>query len=126
MDPSNPQKHSESNRMDDAGMELLRLLAYLHVRYGNPRSALAYLKVIDRMDPLNPKTLRSLALSYLRSGDPEMAAKAATDAASLDDSPAGHAASQLLMAHSKMHLGQVDQAQKACENFIEGRLANSA
>lgn len=106
-------------------MEFMKLVAYLHVRYGNPRSALSYLRVLARLSPLDPGIRRSLALAFLRSGDACEAARAAADAETMEDSPRGLAATRLLLGLSRMRLGEHEGAREACDGFLQGRAATT-
>jgi len=121
----NQQATSNSPKriLDETGMELLRLVAYLHVRYGNPRSALSYLRVLARIMPGDPGARRSLALACLRCGDPEGAARAAGEAEPMADTDRGRAATRLLLGLSRMRLGQHEGAREACDGYLEGRAA---
>lgn len=122
MENGESQLPRKISALNEPRMELLRLVAYLHVRYGNPRSALSYLRVLARMNPLDPGGKRSLALACLRCGDPEGAALAAAEAESMEDTDRGHSASRLLLGLSRMRQGLHEEARKACDGFLEGRV----
>jgi len=111
--------------LDETGMEFLKLVAYLHVRFGNPRSALSYLRVLARLSPLDPGIRRSLALAFLRCGDAGAAARAATEAETMVDTPRGLSATRLLLGLSRMRLGEHEGAREACDGFLQGRTATT-
>jgi hypothetical protein len=107
--------------LNEARVELLRLVAYLHLRYGNPASALAYLRVISKILPAEPSVSRSLALAALRSGNPKNAIQAAETAIAMSDTEEGMETSHLLLVLSRMRCGEREAASTACETYLSGK-----
>ena len=98
-------------------IELLELVAYLHLRYGDPVRALSYLKLLERLLPSNPRIMRSLAIAHLRLDHPEQAEASASQAITLDDSDRGRAASQFVLGVALTASGHTDSSPAACEEF---------
>jgi hypothetical protein len=118
---TDPSSSGRTQPLNEARVELLRLVAYLHLRYGNPGSALAYLRVISRILPGDPSVSRSLALAALRSDHPEDAIAAAETALAMNDTEEGLGASHLLVGLSRMRHGESDAASAACEAYLSGK-----
>jgi len=108
-------------------VELLELVAYLHLRYGDPSRALAYLKLLKGLLPSNPRIMRSLAIAHLRLDHPEMAEESATQAITLEDSVRGRAASQFVLGVASKASAHTDSSPGACEEFrrIRAQLTDS-
>ena len=98
-------------------IELLELVAYLHLRYGDPSRALAYLKLLKGLLPSSPRIMRSLAIAQLRMNHPEQAEISATQAIALDDSDRGRAASQFVLGVASTSSNHPDSSSNACEEF---------
>lgn len=118
---TNPPTSGRTQPLNEARVELLRLVAYLHLRYGNPGSALAYLRIISRILPGDPTVSRSLALAALRSNHPEDAIEAAETALAMKDTEEGLGASHLLIGLSRMRRGEREAASTACEAYLSGK-----
>jgi tetratricopeptide (TPR) repeat protein len=103
-------------------IELLELVAYLHLRYGDPARALSYLKLLERLLPENPRIMRSLAIAHLRTANPDEASSHASKALSLEDSDRGKTASQLVMGLASTALaGETQSSSEACDEFCRMR-----
>jgi len=103
-------------------IELLELIAYLHLRYGDPSRALSYLKLLERLLPGNPRITRSLAIALLRTAKAKEAEHHASRALSLDDSASGRAASQFVFGLVSSALtGNTSGSSDACEEFCRMR-----
>ena len=103
-------------------IELLDLVAYLHLRYGDPARALSYLKLLERLLPDNPRIMRSLAIAHLRTANPGEAEAHASRALSLDDSAWGRTASQFVFGLVSSTLnGNTSGSSEACEEFCRMR-----
>ena len=103
-------------------IELLELVAYLHLRYGDPVRALSYLKLLERLLPSNPRIMRSLAMAHLRTSNPKEAASKANHALSLEDSDQGKTATNLVLGLATTALnGKTPSSSDACEEFLRMR-----
>jgi hypothetical protein len=97
-------------------IELLELVAYLHLRYGDPSRAQSYLDLLSRLLPANPRIMRSLAIAHLRMSHPDKAMDMAIRAASMEDSDQGRTASQFVLGIASSGRGIEDSA--PCEEFL--------
>lgn len=101
-------------------IELLELVAYLHLRYGDPARALSYLKLLIGLLPASARIRRSLAIAQLRLANPDQARESASQAIMLEDSEQGKAASHFVLGVASAASGLTDDA-GACEEFLRIR-----
>lgn len=97
--------------------ELLALIAYLHLRYGDHSKARAYLKVLARLRPEDPVIDRSLALLHLREGDAVRAEEAATRSLEKSGDDTGKAASHLMLGMARSRMNRTDLSEASFSEF---------
>lgn len=103
--------------------ELLHLLGYHHLQYGNASQAVLILESAFSFDPFNTKIVQGLACAYVRSGRPEQALSL------LDMLPGEHktdALTWLLKGQAFTKLGRIAEAAGAMRVFIQMRDAESS
>jgi len=99
-------------------IELLDLIAYLHLRYGDPARSLSYLKLLERLLPDSPRIMRSLAIAHLRTSHADESASHATKALSMQDNDRGKTASQFVLGLASAALsGDTSRPSDACDEF---------
>jgi hypothetical protein len=98
-------------------IELLELVAYLHLRYGDPSRALAYLNLLKGLLPSSARIMRSLAIAQLRMDHPQLAEESVSQAIALEDSDRGRAASQFVLGVASTASGHAGSTSGACEEF---------
>jgi uncharacterized protein (DUF58 family) len=103
--------------LDIPQIELLELVSYLHLRYGDPARALAYLKLLKSLLPSSPRVMRSQAIAHLRLDQPALSESYAGEAIGLDNSDRGRAASQFILGVASSNSAHPDTAAVACQEF---------
>lgn len=116
-------KEPAGGLLDETESELLSLVAYLHLRYGDPEKATAYLNVLSRMRPDDPVINRSLAILRMRVGDPVGAAEAAERSLTEGADDRGQAASHLLLGIARSLAGDSGRSSESFETFRKLRSA---
>ena len=111
-----------NNPLQIPQIELLELVAYLHLRYGDPARAISYLKLLERLLPDNLRIMRSLAIAHLRTANPKEAESHASRALSLEDTARGRTASQFVLGLASSALtGDTHGSSEACDEFCRMR-----
>lgn len=105
--------------MPSATAEMLQVLGYLYLRFGQYRRALALLQIAAREAPEDPGVLRSLAYALVLNNAPEEALAVIEKLTSLE--PSSRQAARLLESRALLLQGRTSEARRSFRQFVDQR-----
>lgn len=100
-----------------ATTDMLQVLGYLYLRFGQHRRALALLQIAAREAPDDPGVLRSLAYALVLNKAPEEALAVLEKLTSLE--PSSRQAARLLESRALLLQGRISEAQRSFRQFVD-------